>query len=76
MSSYSDSSIQLPKSFMYGFVPWPEDFIIRYRQAGYWCGETFGNVLFKCAEKYGDKIALVGGDKRWGSVAKLTDVVV
>lgn len=37
---------------------WPKEFAERYRQAGYWTGETFPDLLKKCAEKHPDKIAV------------------
>ncbi|MBU4612317.1 AMP-binding protein [Achromobacter sp. GG226] len=44
---------------------WPAADAERYRAAGYWRGETFGQVLRERARQYGDKIAIVGGDQRW-----------
>ncbi|UQA63140.1 (2,3-dihydroxybenzoyl)adenylate synthase [Polyangium aurulentum] len=47
-----------------GFTPWPADFAERYRRAGYWQGETFSNFLRTRAERFGDRIALVGDQRR------------
>lgn len=47
-----------------GFTPWPEDFARRYREAGCWRGETFGQMLRERAERHVDRIAVVGGDVR------------
>lgn len=44
---------------------WPESFAARYRQAGYWRGETFGRFLRERAQQHPDKIAIVGGEVRW-----------
>lgn len=44
---------------------WPQDFAERYRQRGYWTGETFRTMLAARAQEYGDAIAVVGGDQRW-----------
>ncbi|MFF4266265.1 (2,3-dihydroxybenzoyl)adenylate synthase [Streptomyces virginiae] len=45
-----------------GCVPWPPDAAERYREAGYWRGETLGALLRGWAERYGDRVALVGDD--------------
>ncbi|MCW4456492.1 AMP-binding protein [Flavobacterium sp. MXW15] len=44
---------------------WPGDFVARYRAAGYWRGETFPGFLRERAERFGDDVAVVGGDVRW-----------
>lgn len=44
---------------------WPEAFARRYREAGYWRGETFPGFLRERAQAHGDRIAVVGGDTRW-----------
>lgn len=44
---------------------WPEEFANRYRKAGYWRGETLGEVLRERAISHPDRIAVVGGEKRW-----------
>nr|APD71835.1 non-ribosomal peptide synthetase 1 [Streptomyces sp.] len=47
---------------------WPADFAGRYRAAGYWRGETFGQMLRARAEQYPDRFAVVdpAGDlRRW-----------
>ncbi|MDC3954006.1 (2,3-dihydroxybenzoyl)adenylate synthase [Polyangium jinanense] len=47
-----------------GFTPWPADFAERYRRAGYWIGETFGDFLRDRAERFGDRTALVDDRRR------------
>ncbi|BBC32391.1 AMP-dependent synthetase and ligase [Streptomyces graminofaciens] len=49
-----------------GCTPWPEDVARRYREQGVWRGDTLGTVLRDCARRYGDKPALVHGDRRIG----------
>ena len=44
---------------------WPDDFAERYREAGYWRGETFGAMLRERAATYADRIALVDDKTRW-----------
>ena len=44
---------------------WPDDFAERYRNLGYWRGETIGGMLRRTAERRPDAIAVVGGDERW-----------
>ncbi|VDC31314.1 (2,3-dihydroxybenzoyl)adenylate synthase [Pseudogemmobacter humi] len=43
---------------------WPEDFARRYREKGYWAGESFGDMLRRLAEAHPDRIAVVGGETR------------
>ncbi|HAL22751.1 MAG TPA: 2,3-dihydroxybenzoate-AMP ligase [Stenotrophomonas sp.] len=43
---------------------WPAERAQRYRQAGYWRGETFPGFLRERAERYADDVALVAGDTR------------
>ena len=44
---------------------WPDDFVRRYREAGYWRGETFPAFLRERARLHPDRIAVIGGDERW-----------
>ncbi|SIT83904.1 (2,3-dihydroxybenzoyl)adenylate synthase [Pontibaca methylaminivorans] len=44
---------------------WPADFARRYREDGYWTGETFPAVLRAMVETRGEAIAVIGGDQRW-----------
>lgn len=46
-------------------TPWPAEFAARYRAAGYWAGETFGEFLTDRAARYAGRIAVVDGDRRW-----------
>ncbi|MGI5169194.1 (2,3-dihydroxybenzoyl)adenylate synthase [Spirillospora sp. CA-253888] len=52
-----------------GAVPWPEEFAARYREAGYWRGQTFGRLLRGAAAAHGEREAVVGvgpgGPARW-----------
>jgi 2,3-dihydroxybenzoate-AMP ligase len=43
-----------------GFVPWPEEAAERYRQKGYWRGETLGGLLRQWAAHYGERTAVSG----------------
>jgi len=45
--------------------PWPEGLVRHYVAAGYWRGETFGELLHERAETCGGRIAVVGGATRW-----------
>lgn len=52
--------------------PWPAAFAERYREAGWWRGETFGSVLRERASAHPGRIALVdpaggpdGGRRTW-----------
>jgi mycobactin salicyl-AMP ligase len=53
-----------------GFVPWPEEFVRRYRAAGYWGAETLGELLGTWAERSGEAIAVVDGQE-WISYREL-----
>ncbi|MFI1016201.1 (2,3-dihydroxybenzoyl)adenylate synthase [Streptomyces sp. NPDC020965] len=51
---------------------WPEEFAARYRAAGWWRGETFGQVLRQRAAAHPDRVAVVdpaggpgGGRRTW-----------
>ena len=37
---------------------WPEAFARRYREAGYWTGQTFTGLLREQAERIPDRIAV------------------
>ncbi len=44
---------------------WPTEFAERYREAGYWSGETFGALLHARAVAAPDRTAVVAGAARW-----------
>ncbi len=44
---------------------WPADFAARYRDRGYWRGETFTSLLRARAAEMPGRLAVVGGDRRW-----------
>ena len=44
---------------------WPADFAARYRDRGYWRGETFTSLLRARAAEMPGRLAVVGGDQRW-----------
>lgn len=43
-----------------GFTAWPEDVAARYRERGYWTGETFPALLDRVAAEFGGREAVVG----------------
>ncbi|GAB7037542.1 MULTISPECIES: (2,3-dihydroxybenzoyl)adenylate synthase [Catenuloplanes] len=47
------------------FTPWPAATADRYRAAGYWQGETFSAWLHGLAARFGDRVAVVDGQRRW-----------
>lgn len=51
---------------------WPEDFARRYRDRGWWRGETFGQMLDRLAAAHGPRPALVAGEVRL-TYAELAD---
>ncbi|TCK23851.1 2,3-dihydroxybenzoate-AMP ligase [Ancylobacter aquaticus] len=44
---------------------WPAEFAARYREEGYWRGETFTSFLRARAAAMPDRLAVVGGERRW-----------
>lgn len=56
---------------MEGFVPWPEAFARRYRQAGYWQDRTIGEVIAEACARHGQRIALRADDGRSFTFAEL-----
>ncbi|ASR37273.1 (2,3-dihydroxybenzoyl)adenylate synthase [Prauserella marina] len=44
---------------------WPEEFAARYREAGYWNGQTFGELLADRAHRSPDRVAVIDGTRRW-----------
>ncbi|WP_240643570.1 (2,3-dihydroxybenzoyl)adenylate synthase [Paracoccus siganidrum] len=44
---------------------WPEEFATRYREKGYWRGETFGDFLRARAAAHPDRLAVVDARHRW-----------
>ena len=44
---------------------WPEAFAARYRERGYWRGDTLGAVLRARAARTPGRVAVVGGEARW-----------
>ncbi|PJJ97219.1 2,3-dihydroxybenzoate-AMP ligase [Lysobacteraceae bacterium NML91-0213] len=53
---------------------WPDDFVARYRAAGYWRGETFPGFLRARARDIPHDLAVVGGDTRWTYAQLWADV--
>ena len=51
-----------------GCTPWPEEFAERYREAGYWRGETFDQLLRAWTRADPHRPALVQGERRLNRV--------
>jgi 2,3-dihydroxybenzoate-AMP ligase len=47
-----------------GHTQWPAEVARRYRQAGYWRGETLGDLITAPAAAHPDRIAVVAGAQR------------
>jgi len=47
-----------------GIVPWPEEFVARYVEAGYWAGRPLGAYLQAAADRTPDAVAVVDGATR------------
>lgn len=44
---------------------WPETFAQRYRERGYWAGQTFSALLRERAARIPDAVAVSGGERHW-----------
>lgn len=47
-----------------GFIPYPPEFIARYREAGYWEDRTLADFFAEVCHRFAHRIALVAGDER------------
>lgn len=47
-----------------GIVPWPEEFARRYRDRGYWAGQTLGQAFERAVAAHAGRIAVVDGERR------------
>ncbi len=58
---------------MDGFVPWPDEFARRYREAGYWAGVSIGDAFVEATRRFEDRVAVVDGDRRasYGELRRL-----
>jgi len=45
--------------------PFPPEFGARYRERGYWTGETFDGLLARTCAFAADRVAVVGSGQRW-----------
>ena len=55
--------------------PYPENYVRRNKQAGYWTDETFGEMLRKHAAERPNEIALISSNKRltWSELLTETE---
>jgi 2,3-dihydroxybenzoate-AMP ligase len=60
-----DSIVKGGDPTMIDFDRFPEELARRYREAGYWRGETLGGLLREWAERPGGRTAIVEPDRRW-----------
>ncbi|MGG6242494.1 (2,3-dihydroxybenzoyl)adenylate synthase [Nodosilinea sp. AN01ver1] len=65
MSENMQSALQQP---VLDCPRWPPDYADRYRRLGYWQDQTFGQMLRQQAQRYGQRLALVGGDSSKGTL--------
>ncbi len=47
-----------------GDIPWPDEFVERYRRAGYWSDQTLTDLLRSWSAGYGDHVAVIDGHRR------------
>lgn len=47
------------------FTPWPPELAASYRAAGYWQGQTLGEMLEHSSQAWPERLALVCGQRRW-----------
>lgn len=48
-----------------GIVPYPEEFVERYIQKGYWKGQTISEFFQESAQKFVNQMALICGDRQY-----------
>jgi len=58
-----------------GFVPFPPEFQRRYREKGYWQDKSLAQEFAALFAKYGDRLALVDGDRQYTyrDIDRITD---
>lgn len=44
---------------------WPPEFVKKYTAAGYWDGQTFGELLAERAQQYAHRPAVIGSEHQW-----------
>lgn len=44
---------------------WPAKFVEKYTQAGYWEGQSFGELLAERAQQYAQRLAVIGSHQQW-----------
>jgi 2,3-dihydroxybenzoate-AMP ligase len=62
---YPQAIFDARENTMIDFDKFPEEFARRYREAGYWRGETLGGLLREWAALPEPRTAIVEGGKRW-----------
>lgn len=60
-----------------GMVPWPREYVDRYRSAGYWRAEPLGSWPRDWARRLGPRVAIVDGEQRltYADLAKRVDAL-
>jgi 2,3-dihydroxybenzoate-AMP ligase len=48
---------------MDGCTPWPTQFATRYRERGYWAGETLGDAFVRATVRFADRAAIVDRER-------------
>jgi 2,3-dihydroxybenzoate-AMP ligase len=49
-----------------GVTPWPQDAVRRYTARGYWRGKPLGHWMWTWADRDGDRVAVVDGERTIG----------
>ena len=60
-----------------GVTPWPPEFARRYAAQGHWRGRPLGHWMWAWADRYGDRVAVVDGDRavRYRELAEHADAL-
>jgi 2,3-dihydroxybenzoate-AMP ligase len=60
-----------------GVTPWPPEFAQQYAAQGYWRGRPLGHWMWTWADHYGDRVAVVDGDRtvRYRELAEHADAL-
>jgi len=48
-----------------GFVPFPEEFVAKYRQKGYWQDQSLASEFDAVYKKFNDRVALIDGEREF-----------
>ncbi len=60
---------------MEGFIPWPDEYGIKYREAGYWLDKTISEVMDESFRRYATRKALISDEGKEFTYAEVENLV-